>query len=158
MTIAPLIDRTPSAYAYPLLIKQLLHTPLATNPAHEIVYRDARRYDYRTLRHRIGRLASALQSLGITPGDTVAMMDWDSNSYLETYFAIPMMGAVLMTANVRLSPEQIVYTLNHSGAKILLVNAAFLPLLDEIRGQLESVERFGLIAWLLVSIVETSLH
>jgi fatty-acyl-CoA synthase len=145
VTAAAPIDRTPSAYAYPLLIKQLLHTPLAVSPEQEIVYRDQRRYDYWTLRHRIGQLASALQSLGVNPGDTVAIMDWDSHRYLESYFAVPMMGAVLMTVNARLSPEQIVYTLNHSGAKALLVNADFVPTLDTIRGQLESADRFVLI-------------
>jgi len=145
MTAAPLIDRTPSAYAYPLLIKQLLHTPLATHPEQEIVYRDAKRYEYRTLRQRIGQLATALQGLGVAQGDTVAVMDWDSTRYLESYFAVPMMGAVLMTVNVRLSPEQIAYTLNHSGAKVLFVNAEFLPVLDAIRAQLESVDRFVLI-------------
>ena len=56
----PLIERTASAYAYPLLIKQLLHTPLAVAPDQEIVYRDLKRYRYRELRNRIGRLAGAL--------------------------------------------------------------------------------------------------
>ena len=56
-----------------------------------------------------------------------------------------MMGAVLMTVNVRLAPEQLAYTLNHSGANVLLVNADFLPVLDQIKGQLESVDRFILI-------------
>jgi fatty-acyl-CoA synthase len=141
-----MIDRTPSAYGYPLLIKQLLHTPLAVNPEQEIVYRDQHRYDYWTLRHRIGQLASGLHSLGIEAGDTVAVMDWDSHRYLESYFAVPMMGAVLMTVNVRLSPEQIVYTLNHSGAKALLVNADFLPVLASIRHELKSVDRFVLLS------------
>ncbi len=140
-----LIDRTPSAYAYPLLIKQLLHAPLATSPGKEIVYRDRVRHDYRALRRRIGQLASALQSLGVAPGDAVAMMDWDSHRYLESYFAVPMMGAVLFTVNVRLSPEQIVYTLNHSDAKAVLVNAEFLPLLETIRSQLTGADRFILI-------------
>ena len=63
-------------------------------------------------------------------------MDWDSNRYLEAYFAVPMIGAVLMMVNVRLAPEQIAYTLNHSGARVLLVNREFLPLLDGIDGQL----------------------
>lgn len=145
MSAIHLIDRTPSAYDYPLLIKQLLHTPLAVCPEQEIVSGDQTRYDYRTLRRRIGQSASGLQSLGITQGDTVAVMDWDSHRYLESYFAVPMMGAVLMTVNVRLPPEQIVYTLNHSGARALLINAEFLPLLEKIRGQLETVDCFVLI-------------
>ncbi|MCA1715847.1 MAG: AMP-binding protein, partial [Actinobacteria bacterium] len=97
-----LIGRTPSAYGYPLLVKHLLHTPLAHAPEQEIVYRDLHRYDYRTLRRRIGQLASGLEGLGVRPGDTVAVMDWDSHRYLECYFAVPMMGAVLQMVNVRL--------------------------------------------------------
>ncbi len=143
-TVEP-IEHAPSAYAYPLLIKQLLHTPLAINPDQEIVYRDQRRHDYWTLRHRIGQLASTLQSVGVQPGDTVAVMDWDSHRYLESYFAVPMMGAVLMTVNVRLSPDQIVYTLNHSRAKTLLINSEFLPLLQSVRDKLETVDRYILI-------------
>ncbi|KVL46555.1 long-chain fatty acid--CoA ligase [Burkholderia cepacia] len=134
-----------SAYAYPLLIKQLLHTPLATYPEQEIVYRDQTRINYWTLRDRIGRLASSLQSIGIEPGDTVAVMDWDSHRYLESYFAIPMMGATLMTVNVRLSPEQIAYTLNHSSASALLVHADFLPLLEQIRVLLPNLDRLVLL-------------
>lgn len=138
---------TPSAeaYSYPLLIKQLLHTPLVTQPDQHIVHADQTRSNYWTLRHRIGQLSSALRSLGIGEGDTVAMMDWDSHRYLETYFAVPMMGAVLMTVNVRLSPEQIAYTLNHAQVKAILIHADFLPVLAQIRAQLVSVDCFVLI-------------
>jgi fatty-acyl-CoA synthase len=86
---------TPSAYSYPLLIKQLLHTPLAQAAHQEIVYRDVRRLTYLELRDRIGRLASALQKIGVQPGDSVGVLDWDSNRFLEAFFAIPMMGVVL---------------------------------------------------------------
>ena len=136
---------TPSAYAYPLLIRQLLHTPLATCPEQEIVYRDQKRHSYRTFRQRIGQLASGLSSMGLGPGDTIAVMDWDSHRYLECYFAVPMTGMVLMTANVRLGPEQLAYTLNHSGARALLVNADFLPLLAQMRDKLEHIDRFVLL-------------
>jgi fatty-acyl-CoA synthase len=139
------IERSPSAYAYPLLVKHLLHTALATAPDQEIVYRDLKRYDYWTLRLRIGRLASALALLGIEPGHTVAVMDWDSHRYLECYFAVPMMGAVLQTVNVRLSPEQILYTLNHARPTVVLVHADFLPLLEEIKDRIESVKTYVLL-------------
>jgi fatty-acyl-CoA synthase len=137
-----LIEHTPSAYDYPLLIKHLLHTPLAAAPDQEIVYRDISRYTYRTLRQRIGRLASGLAGLGVRPGDTVAVMDWDSHRYLECYFAIPMMGAVLQTVNIRLSPEQILYTLNHARADVVLCHTDFLPVLDSIKDRLETVKTF----------------
>ncbi|UDM52750.1 fatty acid--CoA ligase [Cupriavidus sp. MP-37] len=151
------ISRTPSAYAYPLLIKQLLHAPLAINPEQEIVYRAQVRHSYWTMRHRVGQLASGLQSLGIEAGDTVAMMDWDSHRYLEAYFGIPMMGAVLMTVNVRLSPEQIAYTLNHAGVKLLVVHADFLPVIAAIRDQLETIECFVLIGEDTLAIESTPL-
>src|SRR5262244_2901212 len=143
---ANLIERTASAYGYPLLVKHLLHTSLAHAPGQEIVYRDLKRYDYRSLRERIGRLASALALLGVEAGDTVAVMDWDSHRYLECYFAVPMMGAVLQTVNVRLSPEQILYTLNHAAAKVLLAHSDFLPMLEEIKDRIETVKTFVLLA------------
>jgi fatty-acyl-CoA synthase len=136
-----LIDRTPSAYAYPLLIKNLLLTPLVYSPHQEIVYRDLMRHDYVTFRQRIARLAHALKNLGISPGDTVGVMDWDSHRYLECYFAVPMMGAVLHMVNIRLSPEQILYTINHAEDDVLLVNSDFLPLLESIRDELKTVKK-----------------
>lgn len=132
-----------TAYAYPLLIKQLLHTPLANAPDQQIVYRDLIRYDYHTLVSRINKLGSRL---GVKPGQTVAVMDWDSHRYLECFFAIPMTGAVLQTVNVRLSPDQIAYTLNHARADVLLVHQEFLPLLQSFRAQLETVTRFVLMS------------
>ena len=140
-----LIERTPSAYSYPLLVKHLLHTPLATTPNQEIVYRDLKRYDYRALRQRVGKLASALALLGVEHGHTVAVMDWDSHRYLECYFAVPMMGSVLQTVNVRLSPEQILYTLNHARPTVLLVHSDFLPLLEEIKDRIEPVKTYVLL-------------
>ncbi len=145
MTI-DLIVPTPSAYAYPLLLKQLLHTPLARAPDQEIVYRGTLRHRYRDFRGRLGRLANALTGQGVGPGTTVAVMDWDSHRYLECYFAVPMMGAVLMTVNVRLGAQQIQYCLNHSRAELLLVHADFLPVLRDIEGGLERLKRFVLIA------------
>jgi len=130
-----------SAYNYPLLVKQLWHTPLLQAPDQVIVYRDMKRFTYRQLRERIGRLASSLARLGVGAGDTVGVLDWDSNRFLEAYFAVPMMGAVLQTVNVRLPPEQIAYTINHAGSSVLLVNDEFVPLLESIKDPLPKVRR-----------------
>ncbi|WP_418647918.1 fatty acid--CoA ligase [Thauera butanivorans] len=140
------IEVAPSAYTYPLLVKQLLHSARATADGQEIVYRDRSRLTYRQFFERIGRLANALRAQGIGQGDTVAFMDWDSHRYLEAFFAVPMMGAVLQTVNVRLSPEQILYTLNHAKADIVVVNVEFIPILAIIREQLETVKKFVLIS------------
>src|SRR5271156_558787 len=136
-----MIAATPSAYRYPLLIKQLLHAPMMQAPKREILYRDLKRLTYAELWDRIGRLASALAAIGVRPGDTVGVLDWDSNRYLEAFFAIPMMGAVLQTVNVRLSPEQIAYTIDHAGASTLLVNDEFVGLVEGLKPQLPKVKR-----------------
>lgn len=141
-----LIPHTPAAYAYPLLIKQLLHTPLATAPEQEISYQGRLRYTYREFNARLGQLANTLTALGVEAGQTVAVMDWDSHRYLECFFAVPMMGAILQTVNVRLSAEQILYTLNHAEADVVLVHHEFLPLLAQIADRLTHVRRFVLIA------------
>ena len=141
-----LITRTPSAYDYPLLIKNLLFSPFAYNPDEEIVYRDTVRITYREMRERVMRLAAALIKLGVKPGDTVAVMDWDTHRYLECYFAIPMIGAVLHMVNIRLTPEQMIYTITHAEDKIILVNPDFLPILDQIKGRIDTVEYYVLLA------------
>ncbi len=139
------IERTPSAYYNPLLIKNLLDNPVRQFPDQEIVYGDFKRQTYRELGERIGRLASGLAGLGVKSGDTVAVMDWDSHRYLECFFAVPMMGAVLHTVNIRLSPEQILYTINHAEDDVILVNTEFLPILETIRDRIEPVKKLVLL-------------
>ncbi|HET6421047.1 MAG TPA: fatty acid--CoA ligase [Geobacteraceae bacterium] len=140
-----LIHHATSSYDYPLLIKHLLFNPVEYDPCREIVYRRRHRYTYRDLRRRVHRLANALTALGIRAGDTVAVMDWDSHRYLECFFAVPMIGAVLHTINVRLTPEQILYTIDHAEDDVLLVNAEFLPVLEQIRGRLDTVKSYVLL-------------
>jgi long-subunit acyl-CoA synthetase (AMP-forming) len=86
-----------SAYHFPLIIKHLWHAPLRHAVDQEIVYRDLRRFTYHEFRERVGRLASALARMGVQHGDTVGVLDWDSNRFLEAFLAVPMMGAVLQT-------------------------------------------------------------
>ncbi len=145
MKSSRLITKTPSAYEYPLLIKQLLHTPVLYAPDQEIVYRELARYTYREFYERINRLASALTARGVKPGDTVAVLDWDSHRYLECFYAVPMLGAILHTVNIRLSPEQILYTMNHAEDTVVLVHEDFLPLLEDMADKLETVQTFILL-------------
>src|SRR6202040_2725817 len=97
--VGRLIQSAQSAYQYPLIFKQLWHTPRVQAPDQEIVYRDLRRFTYRQIKERIGRLASALAKAGVESGDTVGVLDWDSHRFLEAFFAVPMMGAVLQKVN-----------------------------------------------------------
>lgn len=141
-----LIAAAASAYAYPLLVKQLLVNALSLHGGQEITYRGELRYSFRDFHARIGRLANALEGQGVDHGSTVAVMDWDSHRYLESYFAIPMMGATLFTVNVRLSPQQIAYTLNDARAEVVLAHADFIPLLQQIRGELKHLRRVVVLA------------
>jgi fatty-acyl-CoA synthase len=133
------------AYQYPLLIKRLLMSGSRYEKTREIVYRDQSRYSYLTLNERICRLANVLTEAGVRAGDTVAVMDWDSHRYLECMFAIPMIGAVIHTINVRLSPDQILFTMNHAEDKFVLVNSEFMALYKCFESKLTTVEKTILI-------------
>ena len=136
-----IIQPAEGAYQFPLLIKRLLLSGSRYERTREIVYRDQLRLTYPQLVERIARLANVLSEAGVKPGDTVAVMDWDSHRYLECMFAIPMIGAVVHTINVRLSPEQILYTMNHAEDRLVLVNSDFIGLYQGIAGQLTTVEK-----------------
>jgi fatty-acyl-CoA synthase len=140
------IKSTKSAYAYPLLIKNLLTMPLIYSPDREIVYRDKLRYTYADFDKRVKKLANMLEGLGVKPGQTVAVMDWDSHRYLECFFAVPMMGAVLHTINIRLTPEQLIYTINHAEDDVILVHEDFVPLLESVKGKFETVKQIVLLS------------
>ncbi len=117
---------------FPLLIKSLLRTPLQIAPDAEIVSDGLMRYSYRDFEGRVKRFAAGLAAHGIGPGQVVAVMDWDTHRYFEAFFAVPMMGAVLHTVNIRLAPAQIAYTIDHAEDDVILVHADFLPLLSEV--------------------------
>ncbi|MDN6319277.1 MAG: fatty acid--CoA ligase [Marinobacter sp.] len=131
-----------NAHQYPLLIKQLLLSGPRYAPDQEIVYANRSKYTYTDLVERIHRLANALTDAGVKPGDTVAVMDWDTPRYLECFFAIPMIGAVLHTINVRLSPDQIVYTMNHAEDDVVLVHDDFLPILEGLKDEIKTVKTY----------------
>jgi len=121
-------------YSYPLLIGQILQAPLhSTNRIvhgeHDLSYRD--------LAARVARAGAVYHALGLGHGSVIAVMDWDSHRYLESFFAIPMLGATLHTVNVRLSPEQILYTINHAQDDAILVHEDFLPLLLPLLPRIE---------------------
>ena len=122
-----------SFYNYPLLIKQLLISPLSSNPEQEIVDNENQRYDYKRLNANIHTLANALREIGIKKGDTIGVMAWDTIRYLEFFFTIPMMGAILHTINIRLSEQQILYTINHADDDILIVHNDFIQVIDKIK-------------------------
>ncbi|HEY7547094.1 MAG TPA: AMP-binding protein, partial [Blastocatellia bacterium] len=91
---------------------------------------------------RASRLAGALKRLGIKPGDRVGTFGWNTQEHLEAYMAIPSMGAVLHTLNIRLFPEQLAYVANHAEDRIVIVDDTLVPLLARVAGELKTVERY----------------
>jgi len=139
------MTRAETAFDQPLLIASILQTGLNAAPEQEILNADQSRYTYRELGERVHRLANALADLGVKEGDTVAVMEWDTPRYLECFFAIPMMGAVIHTINVRLSPEQVLYTINHAKDDVILINREFLPLLEAVWDKVDTVKKLILL-------------
>ena len=134
-----------AAYDFQLLLKHLLEHGVAWAPNQEIVYRDQVRYTYTDMYGRVLRLAAALQQLGVEKGAKVGVIEWDSHRYLEMYFGIPGVGAVLHTINPRLSPENVVYTMEHAEDEVLIFHEDFLPLVEQVRPRLPSIREYILI-------------
>jgi fatty-acyl-CoA synthase len=102
----------------------------------------SRRYTYAMFYERVNRLASALKRNGISKGDTVAIIAPNIPHTLEAHFAIPMIGAVLVTVNIRLSTGEVAYILNHSDAKACLVDNEFAGLVQPIISELKGIKTF----------------
>jgi fatty-acyl-CoA synthase len=91
------------------------------------------------------RLAGVLRSLGVRPGDRVGTFSWNSCAHQEAYLAVPSMGAILHTINVRLSAEQIAYVVNHAEDRVLLVDARLWEVLEPVLPQLRTVQHLLLV-------------
>ena len=135
----------PDAYEFPLLVKQLLNRAKTVSQDQEIVYADKKRFTYKDFFNRINRLANVLADLNLAAGDVIAVMDWDSHRYLESYFAVPMSQYILQTVNIRLSPEKVLYTINHAKPKVLMLNSEFAALVKDYQFENSSIEH---IIWL----------
>ncbi len=129
----------------PLTIAQILRRARDFFPKNEIVSRlqdGIFRYTYNDLYDRVLRLSGVMADLGVERGDKIATLAWNDHRHLEAYFAMPVMGAVIHTVNIRLAPEQIVYILNHAEDKVLLFDETLLPLVEGIRPYLQTVKAF----------------
>jgi fatty-acyl-CoA synthase len=100
------------------------------------------RYTYADYADRVCRLAAALAKLGLKKGDRVGTFAWNSHRHMEVYFAAPLMGMVLHTVNIRLSPQDITYIVNHAEDQVLILDASLWPLIEPIRKDLKSVKHF----------------
>jgi fatty-acyl-CoA synthase len=121
---------------FPLTLAAIFRRAEQIFPRREIVTRrndsSLHRYSYRDFADRTRRLASALQRLGIRPGDRVATLGWNHHQHLEAYFAIPLMGGVLHTLNLRLRPDELAFIVNDAGDQAVLVDQTLLPLWESV--------------------------
>jgi fatty-acyl-CoA synthase len=90
------------------------------------------RLNYRSIYERVSAMANALKKLGVEPGDRIAVLGWNDHRYYESYFSIPDIGAVMLQLNLRLHPNELIYILDHSGARALFVDDTLLGLAEEL--------------------------
>lgn len=100
---------------------------------------ESRRMSYGELGLEGARLANALRSLGVQESDRVATFMWNNNEHMAAYGAIPAMGAVLHTLNIRLFPEQLIFVATHADDKVVLVDASLIPLFGQYLPKLTTV-------------------
>jgi fatty-acyl-CoA synthase len=128
----------------PLLIAPIMEYAAAYHGDREIVSRTVEgpihRYTYRDSYRRMQKLANALVALGVKPGDRVGTLAWNGYRHLELYYAVSGIGAVCHTINPRLFPDQLAYIINHAQDRFLFADLTFVPLVEALAPQLDSLE------------------
>ncbi len=128
MTVGSLLERAEKLYGKKQVISR--------------THSGIQRFTYKETGQRTRRLAHALEKLGVGKGDRVGTLAWNHHRHLEAYFAVPGIGAVLHTINIRLSPEQISYIINHAEDQVLLVDIDLVPLIEKIQPTLKTVHSY----------------
>ncbi len=127
----------------PLLISDILRHGQQVHGDSSVVTVEAgghRAATFAEVATRAEKLAAALTRLGVQPGDRIGTFCWNNQGHLEAYLAIPSMGAVLHTLNVRLPADQLAYVINHAEDRYIIVDASLIPLLAAIKDELKTVE------------------
>lgn len=127
----------------PLLVSEIFRTGLARfpdSPVYEYRGRTASKMKFADVGDEVKRLAAALRSLGIARDDMVATLCWNTTEHLAAYFAVPSMGAVLHTLNLRLHDDQLEYIVNHAGDRVIITSADLAPTVARLIGNLPTVE------------------
>ncbi|GAF17430.1 medium-chain-fatty-acid-CoA ligase [Bacillus sp. JCM 19046] len=133
----------------PLTIPPMLERAERYFPAKKVVSRTqekTHRLTYKEIGKRTRALASVLVELGLKRGERVGTVAWNHHRHLEAYFAAPGIGAVLHMINMRLSPDHLVYVINHAEDRILLIDEDLLPLIEAVQDQLTTVHTFILLS------------
>src|SRR3981081_1522562 len=114
----------------------------ALYPDREALVDGALRLTYAHFFDRFDRFSSALQRLGVAAGDRVAYIAPNTHAQLESFYAVPQIGAVLVPINYRLTADDFVYLINHSGARVVCAHSDYLAAVESIRSQLPAVDHF----------------
>ncbi len=133
---------------YPLTIDRILEHAYRMHPYKRITTKlpdgSLHRYTYANLYDRVKRLANVLGNLGVKSGDRVGTFAWNNFQHLELYYAIPCSASVCHTLNIRLSPEQLAYVVNHAEDKVVFIDSTILPLFEQVADQINCVEHYVL--------------
>ena len=131
---------------FPLTLQHVRRRMRACSPDAQVMTLlepgEVQRASFAEVSERIDRLARALGSLGVRPGDRVATFAWNNQRHFELYFAIPCVGAVLHTLNIRLFEEQLTYIVNHAEDKVIFIDDSLVPLLEELVPTFRGVEHY----------------
>jgi fatty-acyl-CoA synthase len=132
---------------FPLTLNHIRKRLAAGNHGAEVVTlapdgANVTRASHAEVSERIDRLARALRTLGVEQGERVATFAWNNQRHFELYFAVPCLGAVLHTLNIRLFAEQITYIVNHAEDRIIFVDDSLVPMLAELAPSFETVEHY----------------
>ncbi|HEY5444102.1 MAG TPA: AMP-binding protein, partial [Pyrinomonadaceae bacterium] len=111
-------------------------------PEREAVIDGDLRFTYEQFFSRCDRWSNALLSLGVKQGDRVAYIAPNTHAMLESFYAIPQIGAICVPINYRLTPKDFVYLINHSGARVVCVHSEYLDAVESIRSELSGVTAF----------------
>src|SRR5882762_3901677 len=131
---------------FPLTLHHIRRRMRSVSPGAEVVTLTptgaVQRASFAEVSERIDRLARALARLGIEQGDRVGTFAWNNQRHFELYFAIPCVGAVLHTLNIRLFEEQLTYIVNHAEDRVMFVDDSLVPVLERLAPSFQSVEHY----------------
>ena len=126
----------------PLLINDFLRRAAKLYPDKTAIVDGERRFTYRQFQERVNQLAHALLALGVAKGDRVCILSPNSHFFLESYYGVTQIGAIIVPLNYRLMAADHEYIINHAGVKAVLVDHEYTALVDGIRPELGTVEHW----------------
>ena len=130
---------------YQLNIINIMRQAVKNYGPQEIVYHTSAgkfRYTYNDAYTRMKKLANAIRKIGGEVGDRIGVMDWNSHRQFEMYYGIPGTGSVILLLNIRLSPVDLSYVVNHAGARFIVVDETLLPMVEAIAPSCDSVKGY----------------